>query len=155
MKWKVGIYARVSRDSEYSESDSIDNHLSLVRRYCINNNFDIVETYIYDGYSGTNFYRPGFCKMLNDVRDGIINCIIVKDLSRFGRNMGWVQVYLSDLLPELKVGFISINDNIDSNDSEEYYDELNVKLIAMMYEHYAIEGSKKVKQIKHMQQLSG
>lgn len=59
--------------------------------------------------------------------------------------MGWIQVYLSDLLPELKVRFISINDNIDSNDSEEYYDELNVRLIAMMYEHYAIEGSKKVK----------
>ena len=155
MKWKVGIYARVSRDSEYSDSDSIDNQLSLVRRYCINNNFDIVETYIDDGYSGTNFYRPGFGKMLNDAREGIINCIMVKDLSRFGRNMGWVQVYLSDLFPKLKVRFISINDNIDSNDCEEYYDELNVKLIAMMYEHYAIEGSKKVKQIKHMQQLSG
>lgn len=55
MKWKVGIYAMVSRDSEYSESDSLDNQLSLVRRYCINNNFDIIETYIDDGYSGTNF----------------------------------------------------------------------------------------------------
>lgn len=73
----------------------------------------------------------------------------------FRRNMGWTQVYLSDLLPELKVRFISINDNIDSNAREEYYDELDVKLTAMMYEHYAIEGSKKVKQIKHMQQLSG
>ena len=90
MKWKAGIYARVSRDSEYSKSDSIDNQLSLVQRYCINNKFDIVETYIDDGYSGTNFYRPGFCKVLNDARQGIINCIIVKDLSRFGRNMGLV-----------------------------------------------------------------
>lgn len=93
--------------------------------------------------------------MLNDAREGIINCIIVKDLSRFGRNMGWIQVYLSDLLPKLKVRFISINDNIDSNDSEEYYYELDVKFITMMYEYYAIEGSKKVKQIKHMQQLNG
>lgn len=77
MKWKVGIYARISRDSEYSESDSIDNQLSLVQRYCINNKLDIVDIYIDDGYSGTNFYRPGFRKMLNDVREGIINCIIV------------------------------------------------------------------------------
>lgn len=155
MKWRVGVYTRVSRDSEYSESNSIDNQLSIIKRYCITNNLDIVKMYIDDGYSGTNFNRPDFCKMLNDAREGIINCIIVKDLSRFGRNMGWTQVYLSDLLPELKVRFISINDNIDSNDREEYYDELDVKLTAMMYEHYAIEGSKKVKQIKHMQQLSG
>ena len=69
MKWKVGIYARVSRDSEYSDTDSIDNQLSLVRSYCINNNLDIVETYVDDGYSGTNFYRPGFAKMLNDSRE--------------------------------------------------------------------------------------
>ena len=137
MKQRVGIYTRVSRDSEYSESDSIDNQLSLIRRYCINNKLDVTETYIDDGYSGINFNRPGFCKMLNDAREGIINCTIVKDLSRFGRNMGCTQVYLSDLLPELKVRFISINDNIDSNNREEYYDELDVKLTAMIYEHYA------------------
>ena len=155
MKWRVGAYTRVSRDSEYSESYSIDNQLSFINRYCIKNNLEIVETYIDDGYSGTNFNRPGFCKMLRDAREGIINCIIVKDLSRFGRNAGWTQVYLSELLPELKVRFISIIDNIDSNDREEYYDELDVKFTAMIYEYYAIEGSKKVKQIKHMQQLNG
>ena len=155
IKWRVGVYTRISRDSEYSESNSIDNQLSLIRRYCVTNNLGIVETYIDDGYSGTNFNRPGFCKMLNDAREGIINCIIVKDLSRFGRNMGWTHVYLSDLLPELKVRFISINDHIDSSDKEEYYDELDVKFTAMMYEYYAIEGSKKVKQIKHVQQLNG
>ena len=77
MKWKIGIYARVSRDSEYSDTDSIDNQLSLVRSYCINNNLDIVETYIDDGCSGTNFYRPVFCKMLNDAREGIINYMIL------------------------------------------------------------------------------
>lgn len=92
--------------------------------------------------------------MLNDAREGIINCIIVKDLSRFGRNIGWTQVYLSDLLLELKVRFISINDHIDSSYNGEYYDELDVKFTAIMYEHYAIEGSKEVKQIKQMQQLS-
>ena len=155
MKWRVGAYTRVSRDSEYSESYSIDNQLSFINRYCIKNNLEIVETYIDDGYSGTNFNRPGFCKMLKDSREGIINCVIVKDLSRFGRNLGWTQVYLSELLPELKVIFISIIDNIDSNDQEEYYDELDVKFTAMIYEYYAIEGSKKVKQIKHMQQLNG
>ena len=155
MKWRVGAYTRVSRDSEYSESYSIDNQLSFINRYCIKNNLEIVETYIDDGYSGTNFNRPGFCKMLKDAREGIINCVIVKDLSRFGRNLGWTQVYLSELLPELKVIFISIIDNIDSNDQEEYYDELDVKFTAMIYEYYAIEGSKKVKQIKHMQQLNG
>ena len=69
MKCKVGAYTRVSRDSEYSESNSVDNQLSLIRRYCVTNNLDIVETYIDDGYSGTNFNRPGFCKMLNDARE--------------------------------------------------------------------------------------
>ena len=79
--------------------------------------------------------------MLNDVREGIINCIIVKDLSRFGRNMGWVQVYLSDLFSELKVRFISINDHIDSNDKEEYYGELDIKLKGLSSVNYRLQSS--------------
>ena len=77
-KWKVGVYTRVSRNSEYYESDSIDNQLSLIRHYCINNNLNIIETYVDDGYTGTNFNRPGFCKMLNDAREGIINLYYCK-----------------------------------------------------------------------------
>lgn len=57
--------------------------------------------------------------------------------------MGWIQVYLSDLLPKLKVRLISINDNIYSNNQEEYYDELDIKFTVMMHEYYAIKGSKK------------
>ena len=60
MKWRVGIYTRISRDSKYSESDSTENQLLLIRRYCINNKLDIVENYIDDGYSSTNFNRLGF-----------------------------------------------------------------------------------------------
>ena len=62
MKWRVGVYTRVFRDSEYSESNSIDNQLSLIRRYCVTNNLDIVETYIDDGYSGTNLIGLVFVK---------------------------------------------------------------------------------------------
>ena len=60
MKWRVSIYTRISRDSKYSESDSTENQLLLIRRYCINNKLDIVENYIDDGYSSTNFNRLGF-----------------------------------------------------------------------------------------------
>lgn len=151
----VGAYVRVSRDSEYSEFDSLENQLSIINNYCKDNNLKVVNKYVDDGYTGTNFDRPSFNKMLEDIKDKKINCIIVKDLSRFGRNLGWTEIYLNEIFTELDVRFISVIDKIDSTKYDEFNDGLQVKLLAMMYEHYAIEGSKKIRQLKHMQQLRG
>ena len=85
-KYKVGAYIRLSRDEIYSDSDSIDNQLKLAEFYCDNNDLKIVGKYIDNGYSGTDFNRPSFQELLKDIDSGLINTIIVKDLSRFGRN---------------------------------------------------------------------
>lgn len=86
--WKAALYIRLSReDGDKIESDSVVNQRSLLTSYvdeqddvCIN------DYYIDDGWSGTNFERPEFIRMMADVRSGLVNCVIVKDLSRFGRN---------------------------------------------------------------------
>lgn len=85
--YNVGIYCRLSNDDERDgESVSIENQKLLLQRYVREQGWNEVDTYIDDGYSGTNFQRPGFLKMLEDAQNGVINLILVKDLSRLGRD---------------------------------------------------------------------
>ena len=85
-RYNVGVYIRLSRDENYSDSDSIDNQIKLANYYCENNNLKIAQKYIDNGYSGTTFDRPSFQNLLKDINSGLINTVIVKDLSRLGRN---------------------------------------------------------------------
>lgn len=87
-KWNIAAYLRLSfDDGDKSESNSIGNQRNIIKQYIKNNNLNVnVNYYIDDGYSGTTFERPDFKKMLKDIKDNKINCIIVKDLSRLGRN---------------------------------------------------------------------
>ena len=153
-KTLVGAYIRLSRESDYSDSNSISNQCMIIEEFCKHANLKIVDYYIDDGYTGTNFDRPAFKRLFNDIDDKKINCIIVKDLSRFGRNSGWVQVYLDELLPMIGVRFISINDNLDSKTTN-ISDSMEAKFLSFAYEYHAIENSKKIKQLKHMQQKNG
>lgn len=88
--FNVGIYIRLSqedKDKKYeSDSESVINQKELLRGYVKNNNFNLVKEYVDDGYSGTDFERPGFQNMLEDINNKKINCVIVKDLSRLGRD---------------------------------------------------------------------
>ncbi len=109
-KWNTALYIRLSRDdNDKVESDSVVNQRNLLTDY-INEHieFEHIKTYIDDGYTGTNFKRPQFGEMVNDIQIGKINCVIVKDLSRFGRDYISTGKYLEQLFPALNCRFISI-----------------------------------------------
>lgn len=86
-KYNTALYLRLSKDDgTMSESSSIQTQKEMLTRYCRENGFAISQIYIDDGWSGTNTNRPSFQRMLSDIEDGKINCVITKDLSRLGRN---------------------------------------------------------------------
>ncbi len=141
----AGIYIRLSReDGDKAESDSIVNQRDLLTRF-VNNNSDIIlfNEYIDDGWSGTNFERPAFIQMRRDIEDGKINCVIVKDLSRLGRDYLETGTYIEKYFPNHNVRFIAINDNIDSEKNMDFDIIMPVKNI--FNEQYARDISKKVK----------
>ncbi|GFI47009.1 hypothetical protein IMSAGC019_02329 [Lachnospiraceae bacterium] len=118
--WRGGIYLRLSREDPGARgrySDSIENQKEYIEEF-LRKKPEIVpaETYIDDGCSGVDFERPSFQRMLQDIREDKINCVIVKDLSRFGRNYIEVGKYIERLFPLLGVRFIAINDNYDSRE---------------------------------------
>lgn len=155
-KYKVGAYIRLSKDDEYSKSNSIDNQKKIIKQYIKENDeFEIVDFYIDNGYTGSNFNRPAFIKLCFDIVKKKINCVIVKDLSRFGRDSAWCKIYLRESFPEYNVRFISINDKIDNFNNPNFTDDLGFSLLNLVYEQYAVDISKKVSSIKHMQQEKG
>lgn len=90
----------------------------MLRRYAEQNSLYIVDEYIDDGYSGTNFNRPNFQRMIGDIEAGRINCVVVKDLSRFGRNYLEMGMYTEMRFPELGVRFIAVDSGVDSNNQQ-------------------------------------
>ena len=115
-QFHAASYARLSReDGDKAESDSIINQQRIIADYCRNDpGIEIVEAYADDGFTGTNFRRPSFQRMIRDIESGRINCVIVKDLSRFGRDYIDMGSYLERFFPRHNVRFIAINDHIDS-----------------------------------------
>ena len=117
----AAIYARLSVDNDEKKSESIETQVTLIKEFIQKHNENPdreCEIVVYDIYSdlgktGTNFDRPGFERMMNDVRAGKINCILVKDFSRFGRNYIETGNYLEKILPFMKVRFISVCGNDD------------------------------------------
>mgnify|MGYP002508181727 CR=1 FL=1 len=111
--------------------------------------FSLVDIYIDNGKTGVNFKRDGFKRLLEDIKKGKINCIIVKDLSRFGRNYIEVGRYLEQIFPVLGVRFISINDGYDSNQIKNSFDDMRIPLKNLMNDAYSRDISIKVRsQIK-------
>ena len=108
-------YTRLSRDDELTgESNSIKNQRELLLQYAKSKGYANVQVYVDDGYSGTNFNRPDFKRMMERVEAGLIKRVIVKDRSRFGRNYLEVGYYTEVIFPEYDVQFIAVNDNVDS-----------------------------------------
>ncbi len=142
MIYRVGAYLRLSRDDErQGESLSIENQRTIVLDYIKRQGWELIDTYIDDGLTGTNFDRPNFQRMIDDVRIGKINCIVVKDLSRFGRNYIQIGEYTDYLFPSLGCRFIAINDAVDTIEKE---NEL-MPFKNLINEWYSRDQSKKVK----------
>ena len=114
--YRTALYCRISReDGDKAESDSIVVQKHMLEDYCaLKPEFTIISFYADDGYTGTNFNRPDFQRMLADIEKGDIDCVIVKDLSRFGRDYIDIGFYLERYFPAKGVRFIAVNDNVDS-----------------------------------------
>ena len=140
---KVAIYCRLSRDDgSVDESQSIQSQKAILTEYAIKHNFEIVDVYVDDGYSGTDFNRPSFLRMLNDIELNRINIVITKDLSRLGRNYIQTGYYTEEYFPKHNVRYIAINDNFDT-EKEESNDFAPFKNI--INEWYAKDISKKIR----------
>ncbi|MGO3751661.1 MAG: recombinase family protein [Peptoniphilaceae bacterium] len=156
----AGIYSRLSRDKKYvvgrDLSDSINGQIAIVENY-IKENPDIVISEIYTDYefSGTNFDRPAFLRMMKDIKERKINCIIVKDLSRLGREYIEVGKYIETVFPFLGVRFISVNDKFDTAKEMSSGKSLEVTLKNLINDMYAKDLSRKIKTAKQSRMEQG
>ncbi|MBR1444857.1 MAG: recombinase family protein [Firmicutes bacterium] len=158
----VAAYIRLSNDDGdfndiKAESESVSNQRTLIKKY-IKENTELCNSqyleFIDDGYSGLNFDRPQFKKMMECAKEGSIDCIVVKDLSRFGRNHIEAGNYLEYIFPFLGIRFISINDNFDSKYAESAANiEIGFKNI--MHEYYSINMGKNIKAAKEIMHKKG
>lgn len=111
----MGIYARLSRDDErQGESVSIENQKLLLRRYCDRQGWTVAGEYVDDGWSGTNFDRPAFRRLLEDVEQKKVDLVLVKDLSRLGRDYIEVGKYTDCMFPYYGCRFVAVNDGVDT-----------------------------------------
>lgn len=143
----AAIYLRLSSDDgDKAESDSIRNQRSLLQDFVSKHSeLSLVEEYVDDGYSGANFERPAFQRMMEDVRNHKINCIIVKDLSRLGRNYIETGRYLEKIFPVLGVRFIAVNDHYDSADTKNDTDQIIVPFKNLINDAYCRDISMKIR----------
>ena len=149
----TALYCRLSRDDELEgESNSITNQKSILSKYAKENGLTNIRFYVDDGYSGTNFNRPDFQRMLADVNAGLIGTIIVKDMSRLGRDYLRVGMFTEITFPEANVRFIAINDGVDS---ESKVDNDFTPFRNIINEWYAKDTSKKIKAVFKAKGMSG
>ncbi|MDE5557444.1 MAG: recombinase family protein [Ruminococcus sp.] len=140
--YKTAIYARLSKENQQGEK--IETQIEEIKNYIENRRiFELVDIYADNGYSGTNFQRPEFERLMEDIRNRKINCIIVRDLSRFAREHIGAEDYLNNIFPFLGVRFIAINDGYDNlNIEPQEYFMTAFKNLA--HEYFARETSRKV-----------
>lgn len=160
--YKVGIYCRLSVDDASNsakaknyipadESVSIENQYELLSKFVMLNGWTEVKSYRDDGYSGGNFQRPGFLEMLEDARHGLINLILVKDLSRLGRDFVEVGRYTDVVFPSLGCRFVSVLDCLDTEGDNT--DMLHFR--SLMNDYHLKDLSNKVKSVLHTKMRSG
>lgn len=138
----TALYCRLSSDDELKgDSNSIIHQKQILQDYALKNSLTPTEVYVDDGFTGTNFDRPDFKRLLSDVENDLVKTIIVKDLSRFGRNYLKVGYYTEILFPSKGVRFISVSDNLDTSAKDEINDFIPFKNI--MNEWYAKDLSRK------------
>ncbi len=155
--FNVGIYIRLSqedKDKKYeSDSESVINQKELLRSYVKNNNFNLSGEYVDDGYSGTDFDRPGFQRMLEDIKMKKINCVVVKDLSRFGRDHVMTGYYIETFFPENNIRFISILESFDSFKNQASNDSST--FIIACNDYYSKQNSIKIRNVLNDKRKNG
>lgn len=144
---KTAGYLRLSReDGDKLESDSIKNQRELIKEYVgQHTGIHYVDEYVDDGYSGTSYERPAFQRLIEDIKKGKINCIVVKDLSRLGRNYIETGRYLEKIFPLLGTRFISILDNYDSSSTDSTTDQIIVPFKNLINDAYCRDISTKIR----------
>jgi DNA invertase Pin-like site-specific DNA recombinase len=119
-QYNVGVYCRLSKDDDVrsGDSSSITSQRAMLEKYVRENGWAISDCYVDDGYTGTNYNRPEFQRMIEDIEAGKINMVAVKDLSRLGRNYILTGQYTDIYFPDRGVRFVALNDGIDSKNSD-------------------------------------
>ena len=146
-RYIAGLYFRLSQEDErQGESLSIDNQRHILRKYAEEHGFEIHDEYIDDGVSGTTFDRPQVQRLLDDAKTGVINTIIVKDLSRFGRNYIEVGQYIDYVFPAFGIRFIAIQDNVDTENRNSNAMEM-MPIMNVFNEWHAANTSKKIRAV--------
>lgn len=149
----TAAYARLS--VEKSDKESIQTQVLMLHNFISEHpDLQLYETYIDDGYTGTSFDRPDFTRLMDDVRTGKIQCIVVKDLSRFGRDFLETGYYIETLLPRLNVRLIAVTDDFDSS-REEDVNSISVPIKNMVNELYAKDISRKVSSYHELHRQRG
>ena len=150
--YHAAIYVRLSKEdgdissSAKLESNSISNQKALILDFLKDKkDIEVVSVRVDDGYSGSNFERPAFQAMLEDIRHGIVDCVVVKDLSRFGREYIDSGKYIERLFPALGVRFIAINDNYDSLKGKNQADEIIIPFKNLINDAYCRDISIKIR----------
>ncbi len=155
--WLCAVYVRLSReDGDKVESESIVSQKNILSDFLSKDpDIQVVDTFVDDGYSGTNFDRPAFQRMMGMVKEKKINCIIVKDLSRLGRNYIEVGNYVERIFPLLDIRFIAVNDNIDSFRDPSSITNIGVPFRNVVNDAYCGDISKKIRSVLDMKRKRG
>ena len=150
------MYLRLSKeDGEKVESNSISNQREIINSYVKRNQITMVKEYVDDGYSGANFDRPNFKEMISDAYDKKFDTIIVKDLSRFGRDYIEAGKYIQRIFPENRIRFISVNDNYDSKSADMNDTHLILPIKNFINDSYCRDISNKVKSSQKIKREKG
>lgn len=152
--YNAGIYLRLSKEDETSgQSESIENQKKIVTSYILEHNWNLIEIYADDGFSGLNFNRPAFKKMISDIESKKINLVITKDLSRLGRDYIDTGYYLERYFPTKNVRYIAISDGIDTYQNNGNNDMSPFK--SVINDMYAKDISKKIRAVMDAKRMNG
>lgn len=148
----TALYCRLSRDDELQgDSNSIINQKKILQKYALDHGWKNIRFYIDDGFSGTTFNRPGFQEMIADIEAGIVKRVIIKDMSRLGRDYLQVGMYTEIMFPEHDVHFIAVNDGVDSKQGDNEFTPFR----NIINEWYAKDTSKKIRAVMKVKGNAG
>lgn len=143
---RAAIYVRLSVEDTHTRSASIETQQMIIAQFLERNpDIQVFDTYIDNGATGTNFHRPAFQQMLSDIEAGFVNCVIVKDLSRLGRNTIDTGYYIEQYFRIRNIRFIAINENFDTSAPEDAHSGIIIPLRNMINEAYALDIGRKIK----------
>ena len=152
ISYRAGLYCRLSKDDDLKgESSSISTQKAILTSYCQAQGYDVFDIFIDDGFSGLNFERPGFQRLLRAIDAGSVNMVITKDLSRLGRDYIMTGYYSEIFFPSQGVRYIALADNYDTNNAENDIAPFR----NILNEMYARDISRKIKSAKHQQAKDG